>query len=82
MIFLTVGGIYTVIRSKAGASVEELGDRYILLGPYKEVCARQEVETFEFPPDSPLGIAVQKLRERGYKVLSNLHCITHSLHPS
>lgn len=65
-----VGGIYTVIRSKAGASVEELGDRYILLGPYKEVCARQEVETFEFPPDSPLGIAVQKLRERGYKLVT------------
>lgn len=65
----SVGGIYTVIRSKASSSVEELGDRYILLGPYKEVCARQEVETFEFPPGSPLGIAVQKLRDRGFKVL-------------
>ena len=64
----TVGGIYTVIRSKASASVDELGDHYILIGPYKELCARQEVETFELPPGSPLAIAVQKLRDRGFKV--------------
>ena len=35
-----VGGIYTVIRSKTGVSVNELGDQYILLGPYKELHAR------------------------------------------
>jgi glycogen synthase len=57
-----------VIRSKASASVDELGDRYILLGPYKEMCARQEVETFELPKDTPLGIAVQKLRDIGFRV--------------
>jgi len=65
-----VGGIYTVIRSKASASVDELGDRYILLGPYKEMCARQEVETFELPKDTPLGIAVQKLRDIGFRVVT------------
>ena len=65
---IIVGGIYTVIRSKASASVEELGDHYILLGPYKEHCAKQEVETFELPPGTPLAIAVQKLRDRGFKV--------------
>lgn len=27
-----VGGIYTVIRSKTGVSVNELGDQYVLLG--------------------------------------------------
>jgi len=48
--------------------VEELGDHYILLGPYKELCAKQEVETFELPPGTPLSIAVQKLRDRGFKV--------------
>lgn len=65
-----VGGIYTVIRSKASSSVEELGDHYILIGPYKELCARQEVETFELPAGTPLAIAVQKLRDRGFKVVT------------
>lgn len=65
----TVGGIYTVIRSKASSSVEELGDHYILIGPYKELCARQEVEIFELPQGTPLAIAVQKLRDRGFKVI-------------
>ena len=32
--FRLVGGIYTVIRTKAGVTVEELGDDYILIGPY------------------------------------------------
>lgn len=57
-----------MIRSKASASVEELGDRYILVGPYKELYAKQEVETFELPVGSPLGKAVQKLRDIGFKV--------------
>ena len=32
-----------MIRSKTGVSVNELGDQYVLLGPYKEFHARQEV---------------------------------------
>lgn len=65
-----VGGIYTVIRSKAFVSTEELGDQYCLLGPYKEECARQEVEEFEFPNNSPFQWAVNSLRSYGYKI----HC--------
>jgi len=64
-----VGGIYTVIRSKTGVSVQELGDQYILLGPYKEQHARQEVEEEDFSPAHPLGQAVRIQRERGYKVV-------------
>jgi hypothetical protein len=74
-VLFLVGGIYTVIRSKASASVEEQGDHYILLGPYKEHCAKQEVETFELPPGTPLANAVQKLRDRGFKVTSILSTI-------
>ncbi|KAH0560730.1 hypothetical protein KQX54_007705 [Cotesia glomerata] len=44
-----VGGIYTIIRSKAYVSTEELGDRYCMMGPYKEQSARTEVEQAEFP---------------------------------
>jgi len=65
-----VGGIYTVIRSKTGVSVQELGDQYVLLGPYKEQHARTEVEEEEFSSAHPLGQAIHKQRERGYKVVS------------
>ncbi|OZC08187.1 starch synthase [Onchocerca flexuosa] len=31
-----VGGIYTVLRTKASVTTEELGDQYCMLGPYNE----------------------------------------------
>lgn len=63
-----VGGIYQVIRSKCGASVEELGDQYTLLGPYKESSAMTEVELGDFSPDSPLYGTCERLRSYGWKV--------------
>lgn len=67
-----VGGIYTVIRSKAFVSTEEMGEQYILMGPYKERSARTEVEELDFPNGNPLNVAVNKMREKGYKVSSNI----------
>lgn len=64
-----VGGIYTVIRSKAYISTEEMGDQYCLLGPYKESCARTEVEEGPLGSDV-LNDAVQVLREKGYKIVT------------
>ncbi|GFG38528.1 hypothetical protein Cfor_01198 [Coptotermes formosanus] len=61
-----VGGIYTVIRSKAYVSTEEMGDQYCLLGPYKEHSARTEVEESDFT--GPLHTAVSKMREQGFKI--------------
>lgn len=63
-----VGGIYTVIRSKAFVSTEELGEFYCLMGPYKEECARTEVEECDFPKGNPLHEAVQALRDQGFRV--------------
>ncbi|EUB62187.1 Putative glycogen [starch] synthase [Echinococcus granulosus] len=57
-----VGGIYTVIRTKAATTVEELGDRYVLIGPLNEVCMRTEVDIVE-PASEPLKRALQKLRK-------------------
>jgi len=68
IILLSVGGIYTVIRSKAYVSTEEMGDQYCLIGPYKEHLARTEIEEADFPPHNPLHQAVQILRDQGYKV--------------
>jgi len=63
-----VGGIYTVIRSKAFVSAEEMGEQYCLLGPYKEHCARVEVEDIELPSVSPLQGAVNAMRSQGFKL--------------
>ncbi|KAL1501364.1 hypothetical protein ABEB36_006696 [Hypothenemus hampei] len=64
-----VGGIYTVIRSKAYVSTEEMGDQYCLIGPYKEYCARTEVE--EGPLFcSALNRAVDACRNKGFKIVT------------
>ncbi|XP_031637405.1 glycogen [starch] synthase [Contarinia nasturtii] len=65
-----VGGIYTVIRSKAFVSTEELGEFYCLFGPYKEQCARTEVEECDFPTGNPLQGAVNNLRAQGYRIVT------------
>ena len=73
--YLSVGGIYTVIRSKAGVTTAELGDHYCLIGPYNEACVRLEVEVME--PEHPVmkdtveamrseGVKVRKRKRRGY----------------
>ena len=49
-----------MIRSKTGVSVNELGDQYVLLGPYFEMKARQEIEEEDFPFHHPLGQAVDR----------------------
>lgn len=64
---ISVGGIYTVIRSKAYISTEEMGDQFCLIGPYKEHCARTEVEECSFTSPA-LCDAVEALRHKGFKV--------------
>ena len=39
-----VGGIYTVLRTKAPATSRRWGDNYCLIGPYREQSARIELE--------------------------------------
>ncbi|CAH1786075.1 unnamed protein product [Owenia fusiformis] len=62
-----VGGIYTVIKTKAAVSIEELGEQYCLLGPYSEACVRTEVEITE-PQNYFLRQAIQSMRDKGIKV--------------
>ncbi len=62
------GGIYTVLRSKAPATVRSWGDSYWLIGPYGEDSAK-----IEFEPQRPDGVvadAVAELREHGVET----HC--------
>lgn len=62
-----LGGIYTVIRSKLPATVENWGDNYCLLGP--SVNNEIDVEFEQISETStPLGQAVVGMREMGYEV--------------
>ncbi|MCG3138109.1 MAG: hypothetical protein HJJLKODD_01969 [Phycisphaerae bacterium] len=63
-----VGGIYTVLRSKAPAAVDYWGAGYWLVGPYREATARIEFET-QPPPDYLLP-ALEELRNYGLVI----HC--------
>lgn len=57
--------------------MEELGDQYCLLGPYKETSVRTEVELSEFSADSPLTATINNLRSEGWKVSSCLFDISY-----
>ncbi|MCK4657989.1 MAG: glycogen/starch synthase [Phycisphaerae bacterium] len=61
-----VGGIYTVLRSKADITVEQWGDRYCLIGIYSPDSAATEFEPLE--PGPVLGPTVEALRQQGVGV--------------
>ena len=62
-----LGGIYTVLRTKAGAMLERWGDRYCLIGPYNPQTAPLEFE--EQPTYGSIREAVTRLRESGLPCL-------------
>ena len=62
-----VGGIYTVIKTKAPMTVEEWGEQYCLMGPYNEACVRTEVEILE-PHHYVFRNTIATLRDAGIKV--------------
>lgn len=64
-----VGGIYTVIKSKAPVTCNEYGSRYTLIGPLSYKTAPMEVESVEPPAGSPLAETLNSMRERGIKLL-------------
>uniref|UniRef100_A0A5S6QHT1 Glycogen [starch] synthase n=1 Tax=Trichuris muris TaxID=70415 RepID=A0A5S6QHT1_TRIMR len=63
-----VGGIYTVLRTKAAISTEELGEQYCMIGPYNEGMVRLEVETLE-PETSSMRSTLDSMRAQGVKVI-------------
>lgn len=62
-----VGGIYTVIQTKARLTAEEWGENYFLVGPYVESNVRTQVELIE-PPTPILRRTIDKMNSRGCKV--------------
>ncbi len=61
-----VGGIYTVIRTKAGSIVEKYGDNYGVIGPYIHKDVKGEFEELE-ADDTLFSQAVEKLKSMGHK---------------
>ncbi len=59
-----LGGIYTVIRSKAPTMVERWGNQYCLIGPYNPATAAVEFEAAY--PAAPLGPAVKAFQALGF----------------
>ncbi|MFN4241758.1 MAG: glycogen synthase [Tepidisphaerales bacterium] len=61
-----LGGIYTVLRSKAPSMIARWGDRYTLVGPYNPRTAAMEFEAT--PPEGLLAEAIDVLRREGLTV--------------
>lgn len=62
-----VGGIYTVIRSKAPAIMKTHAGNYCMVGPYVSKSIHAELEPIEDASDI-FSIAASNLRRRGYDV--------------
>lgn len=63
-----VGGIYTVIRSKVPAMVEQWGEDYCLIGPYVAASAIVEFEPIKVLDDSIFAKTVASMRAMGHEV--------------
>ena len=62
-----VGGIYTVIRSKAPAVMNRWGGRFCMIGPYINKNIQAELEPLDDVADI-FGQAAANLRKKGYDV--------------
>ena len=62
-----VGGIYTVIRSKVPAAVQEWGEDYLCVGPLVHRNFSAEFEPLD-DFDHPFGMAVLQMRDAGFQV--------------
>ena len=63
-----VGGIYSVLKSKAQVTTAEYGSNYTMLGPLNRASAAVEVE--EIVPKDPAMVAtIKSMNDRGIKTL-------------
>lgn len=64
---LAVGGIYTVIQTKAKITLDEWGENYFLIGPYFEHNVKTQVEVCE-PPNALVKKAMDAMKGSGCQV--------------
>ena len=63
-----VGGIYSVIKSKAPVTTAEYGDRYTLIGPLNRASAAVEVEPL-IPTNPELAETITSMQARGIELV-------------
>uniref|UniRef100_A0A7M4FEP6 Glycogen [starch] synthase n=1 Tax=Crocodylus porosus TaxID=8502 RepID=A0A7M4FEP6_CROPO len=61
-----VGGIYTVIQTKAKITSDEWGENYFLIGPYMEQNVRTQVELID-PPNPAMRRTIESMNSKGCK---------------
>lgn len=61
-----IGGIYTVLKTKAGAMRARWGDNYFVVGPYNPQTV--DIEFQELLAEEPLYTVLGRLKERGYPI--------------
>jgi len=71
-VFETVGGINTVLRTKAAVSIDEMGDQYCMIGPFVEKGVKMEVEVEDPIKFQPMAAVIKKMTEHGFRVRSVL----------
>ena len=63
-----VGGINTVLRTKAAVSMDEMGDQYCMIGPFVEKGVKMEVEVEDPVKHEPMAAVIQKMKDYGFTV--------------
>ncbi len=63
-----IGGIYTVIRSKAPAMKDRWGDDYCMVGPYLHKNILAELEPIDTAEDL-FGQAARNMKKKGHEVI-------------
>lgn len=77
-LYILVGGIHTVLRSKAAVTTSELGDQYYMIGPYHEPTVKLEVEVME--PEFPVAReVVESMRKEGVNVSSKMDALQYEM---
>ncbi|EEH36858.2 glycogen synthase [Paracoccidioides lutzii Pb01] len=63
-----VGGIYSVLKSKAPVTTAEYGERYTLIGPLNRSSVEVEVEELT-PTDPHIAATIASMKERGVDMI-------------
>lgn len=65
--FVQVGGIYTVIQTKAKITVDEWGENFFMIGPYYEHNFKTQVEKCD-PPNEAIKAAIESMNNNRCQV--------------
>jgi glycogen synthase len=65
---IIVGGICTVLKTKSPITIQEYGDRYVLMGPWMQNSAQIEVEVLQ-PSDPVMAAVIESMAKARVQVI-------------